>query len=176
MSKVALGRPVRSAAKPLASLPFGLLSGPSVCGHTGTPCQHECVVDLQTERLQFSCPPPETEQDKPRQVPAISRSVPSSRLPDPAFAGILSLVGKEHSPSLFYFTSCSNTKDRWELSLFCRPGVGPCQCGSKLIRSNKEIQSSSYNLSVVSQANPSDTLSNIDIYRLTSTRFDPWYR
>ncbi|XP_074490741.1 low-density lipoprotein receptor-related protein 8-like isoform X1 [Sebastes fasciatus] len=57
-------------------------NGSSVCGHTRTVCEHECVVDLLSENPEFSC----------TQIPAISRTVPASTLSDPTFAGILSLI------------------------------------------------------------------------------------
>uniref|UniRef100_UPI0037E90A9B low-density lipoprotein receptor-related protein 8-like n=1 Tax=Semicossyphus pulcher TaxID=241346 RepID=UPI0037E90A9B len=66
--------------------------GPSACGHTGVVCQHECVVDLLSESLTFSCTPPETRQNKSLDLPGISRTVPASSLSDPTFAGILSVI------------------------------------------------------------------------------------
>lgn len=67
-------------------------NGPSVCGHTGTVCKHECVVNLLSESPEFSCTPPEKGQKKSQEIPAISRRVPASTLSDPAFAGILSVI------------------------------------------------------------------------------------
>ncbi|XP_059196386.1 low-density lipoprotein receptor-like [Centropristis striata] len=66
--------------------------GPTVCGHSRTPCNHKCVVDLLSESPQFSCTPPEKGQSKPEEIPSISRTVPAPSLPDPTFAGILSLI------------------------------------------------------------------------------------
>ncbi|XP_074525130.1 low-density lipoprotein receptor-related protein 8-like [Halichoeres trimaculatus] len=67
-------------------------NGPSVCGHPEAVCQHECVVDLRSERLQFTCNSPETGQNKSRELPDVSRVIPTSTLSDPTFAGILSLI------------------------------------------------------------------------------------
>ncbi|XP_040897214.1 low-density lipoprotein receptor-related protein 8-like [Toxotes jaculatrix] len=67
-------------------------NGPSVCGHPGTICQHECVVNLLSESPEFSCIFPETGENKSQETPAVSRTVPSSTLSDPVFAGILSLI------------------------------------------------------------------------------------
>ncbi|XP_034736897.1 very low-density lipoprotein receptor-like isoform X3 [Etheostoma cragini] len=67
-------------------------NGPSVCGHTGTLCDHGCTVDLLSESPEFSCTPPEKGQNTPQEIPAISRTFPTSTLSDPTSAGILSLI------------------------------------------------------------------------------------
>ncbi|XP_029286159.1 low-density lipoprotein receptor-like [Cottoperca gobio] len=66
-------------------------NGPSVCGHTGMVCQHQCIVDLLSESPHFSCTPPEKGQKKSQEIPDISRTVPAS-LSDPTVAGIISLI------------------------------------------------------------------------------------
>lgn len=66
---------------------------PTVCGNTGKVCHNMCVIDLTSQTPSFHCALPASEGDA-RAVPAISRTVPSSTLPKPLFAGILSLVGK----------------------------------------------------------------------------------
>ncbi|KAL7397623.1 hypothetical protein ABVT39_025109 [Epinephelus coioides] len=66
--------------------------GPSVCGHTRTVCQQECVVNLLSKSPEFSCTPPEKGQKKSQEIPAISRRVPAPSVSDPAFAGILSVI------------------------------------------------------------------------------------
>ncbi|KAK5622945.1 hypothetical protein CRENBAI_021944 [Crenichthys baileyi] len=65
--------------------------GASACGRPETVCQHECVVDLMSERSQFNCDSQQTTPNQP-QIPSISRSVPPSTLSDPTFAGILCLI------------------------------------------------------------------------------------
>ncbi|XP_036971783.1 low-density lipoprotein receptor-related protein 8-like [Acanthopagrus latus] len=67
-------------------------SGPSVCGHTRTVCQHECIIDLMSESPELSCTPPAPGQNKSQEIPAISRTVPAPTLSEPTFAGILSLI------------------------------------------------------------------------------------
>ncbi|XP_068175516.1 low-density lipoprotein receptor-like isoform X2 [Antennarius striatus] len=67
-------------------------NGPSICGNTGTVCQHECVVDLLAETPEFRCTPPEMGRKKPLEIPSISRTIPATTLSDPMFSGILSLI------------------------------------------------------------------------------------
>ncbi|KAM4739372.1 low-density lipoprotein receptor-like [Anableps anableps] len=66
-------------------------NGAAACGRPGTVCQQGCVVDLMSERQQFSCDSQRTKPNKP-QLPSISRSVPASTLSDPTYPGILSLI------------------------------------------------------------------------------------
>ncbi|XP_032428334.1 low-density lipoprotein receptor-like [Xiphophorus hellerii] len=65
--------------------------GVAACGRPGMVCQHECVINLMSERQQFSCDSRQTRSNK-TQVPSISRSVPASTLSQPMFAGILSVI------------------------------------------------------------------------------------
>uniref|UniRef100_A0AAQ6AB54 EGF-like domain-containing protein n=1 Tax=Amphiprion ocellaris TaxID=80972 RepID=A0AAQ6AB54_AMPOC len=67
-------------------------NGTSVCGHLGTVCRHKCVVNLRSEHPKFSCISPEMKQNQSQEIPAITHTVPTSTLTDPAFAGILSLI------------------------------------------------------------------------------------
>ncbi|XP_039985030.1 low-density lipoprotein receptor-like isoform X2 [Xiphias gladius] len=66
--------------------------GPSVCGRPVRMCRHKCVVDLLPESPEFSCISPETGQNKSKEMPAISHTVPASTLSDPTFTGVLSLT------------------------------------------------------------------------------------
>ncbi|XP_017268828.1 low-density lipoprotein receptor-related protein 8 [Kryptolebias marmoratus] len=66
-------------------------NGPSACGRPGTMCQHKCAVDLQPERLRFSCRSPQTTLNK-TETPVISRTVPASASSDATFAGMLALI------------------------------------------------------------------------------------
>ncbi|XP_029988385.1 low-density lipoprotein receptor-like [Sphaeramia orbicularis] len=62
--------------------------GQSTCGHMNRVCHHECVVDLTSQTVNFSCVHP----DRTEETPAVSRKLPASSLSDPAFAGILALI------------------------------------------------------------------------------------
>ncbi|KAF6734404.1 Low-density lipoprotein receptor-related protein 8 [Oryzias melastigma] len=66
-------------------------NGPAMCGRPGTACPHTCLVDLQPERIRFSCVSPETRSNKP-QTPEISNIVPAATFSVLTFAGILSLI------------------------------------------------------------------------------------
>lgn len=67
--------------------------GPAMCGRPGTACPHTCLVDLQPERIRFSCVSPETRSNEP-QTPEISNIVPAATFSVLTFAGILSLISK----------------------------------------------------------------------------------
>ncbi|XP_069377921.1 low-density lipoprotein receptor-related protein 8-like isoform X1 [Paralichthys olivaceus] len=69
--------------------------GSSVCGRPGTACHHGCVVDLLSESPEFSCVFPDTEQNS-HETPSIA--VRASRLSDPTFTGVLSLISKIQFP------------------------------------------------------------------------------
>ncbi|XP_051803552.1 low-density lipoprotein receptor-related protein 8-like isoform X2 [Acanthochromis polyacanthus] len=64
----------------------------AVCGRPGTVCRHKCVVHLRAEHPEFSCFSPEMKQNRSQEIPAVTHTVPTSTLSDPAFAGILSLI------------------------------------------------------------------------------------
>ncbi|XP_057697780.1 low-density lipoprotein receptor-related protein 8-like isoform X2 [Corythoichthys intestinalis] len=60
------------------------------CGKPGRVCKHDCIVDLLSETLSFSCV---GKGNNPSQgIPAISRTIPASRLSDLEFTGILSVI------------------------------------------------------------------------------------
>uniref|UniRef100_UPI003AAC17C3 low-density lipoprotein receptor-like n=1 Tax=Centroberyx gerrardi TaxID=166262 RepID=UPI003AAC17C3 len=67
-------------------------NGPAVCGGSGTVCQHDCIVDLSSETPQFTCSSPEAGQNSDGEIPSNAHTVSAPALPDPAFAGILSLT------------------------------------------------------------------------------------
>ncbi|XP_077441221.1 low-density lipoprotein receptor-like isoform X1 [Vanacampus margaritifer] len=62
----------------------------AACGNPGKVCTHECVVDLISETPTFHCTG--MGRNRSHGIPAVSRSVPASRLSDFGFAGILSLI------------------------------------------------------------------------------------
>ncbi|KAK2908004.1 low-density lipoprotein receptor-like isoform X2 [Channa argus] len=62
-------------------------NGPSGCGLPGEVCQHKCVVDLMSERPEFSCVSPEPRLNKTQEV-----LIPALALSDSTFAQILSLI------------------------------------------------------------------------------------
>ncbi|XP_061539725.1 low-density lipoprotein receptor-related protein 8-like isoform X3 [Phycodurus eques] len=62
----------------------------AACGSPGSVCTHKCVVDLLSETPSFRCTG--MGLNRSQGIPAISRTIPASRLSDPGFAGILSLI------------------------------------------------------------------------------------
>ncbi|XP_026179512.1 low-density lipoprotein receptor-related protein 8-like isoform X2 [Mastacembelus armatus] len=83
---------VTSAGAVLIVQPVLQPNGPSVCGHSRTPCQHDCVVKLHSESLEFSCIVLETEQNKYEEIPTTAHTLPTSTLSDSSFVGIVSLI------------------------------------------------------------------------------------
>ncbi|XP_054459186.1 low-density lipoprotein receptor-related protein 8-like [Anoplopoma fimbria] len=94
--------------------------GPSECGHTGTVCEHECVVDLLPERPEFSC-----------------------TAADATFAGILSLIvflsvllvgmalwwwREEFRPSRSLTEQSFSLKESQDPLIIQGPHIGPNQC------------------------------------------------
>ncbi|GAA6232891.1 low-density lipoprotein receptor-like isoform X1 [Lates japonicus] len=118
-------------------------NGSSLCGQTGTTCQHICDMDLLSERPEFSCIFPKTEQNKSQEIPAISRTVPASTLSDPTFAGILSLImflslllvgmavwwwREEFRPSRSLTVQSFSLKESQDPLIIQGPPLGPNSC------------------------------------------------
>ncbi|XP_054646782.1 low-density lipoprotein receptor-related protein 8-like [Dunckerocampus dactyliophorus] len=64
----------------------------AACGRPGLVCTHGCAVDLISETPNFRCTPPDLGRNRSPDIPAVSRTGHATRLSDPAFAGILSLI------------------------------------------------------------------------------------
>ncbi|XP_019731047.1 low-density lipoprotein receptor-related protein 8-like isoform X2 [Hippocampus comes] len=62
----------------------------AACGSPRRVCAHGCVVNLLSETPSFHCVG--MGHNGSHGIPAISRAIPASRLSDPRFAGILSLI------------------------------------------------------------------------------------
>ncbi|XP_069558413.1 low-density lipoprotein receptor-like [Brachyistius frenatus] len=118
-------------------------NGPFVCGRAGSVCHHECLVNLLSESLEFSCISPETGQNRSQETNAISRAVPASALSDPTFTGIFSLImflsvllvvtavwwwREQFRPARSFTVQSFSLKESQDPLIIQRPPRGPNTC------------------------------------------------